>query len=332
MHSGRYPDTRLRRNRSTSSVRALVAEHHVKPADLLQPVFVIPEHDATTTIPNLSGITRMGINPLIDYVGTLQDLGIPGIFLFGNIPSCQRNAEGSEALNPEGIIPEAARVLRAHYPEMMLIADVALDCYTDHGHDGLILDGKIANDATIEVLCQQAQVLAEAGCDSVSPSDMMDGRIGCIRQHLDQRGLCDVRVISYACKYASVFYGPFRNAVGSNSSLLKGNKRTYQLSPTNSDEAMHEAGQDLDEGADMLIIKPGLAYLDILHRVKETFRKPTLSYQVSGEYAMLRHAAEAGILDWDQAILETLTCFKRAGADAIITYAAKEVAEQLQRT
>ena len=328
MITGQFPNTRLRRNRNSEAVRTLVAENHLKPADLLQPVFVIPEADATTDIPHMYGMKRMGINPLLDYVGELQDLGIRGLCLFSNIPTEQRNADASEALNPEGVIPSAVRALRAQYPDMMLIADVALDCYTDHGHDGLLIDDEIANDATLKVLAVQAEVLAEAGCDSVAPSDMMDGRIGHIRQHLDAAGYNDVRIISYACKYASAFYGPFRGAVGSGG-ILKGDKKTYQLNPSNTNEAMFEAAIDIKEGADMLIVKPGLAYLDILYRVKETFQKPTLSYQVSGEYAMLQAAAHAGFLDWDQAIFETLMAFKRAGADAIITYAAKEMAGKL---
>lgn len=327
MITGTFPQTRLRRNRNSKNIRALVAENHLKSADLLQPVFVIPEADATTEIPHMNGILRMGINPLLDYVGTLQDLGIPGIFLFSNIATEQRNASATEAINPEGVIPSAIRALRAQFPDMLLIADVALDCYTDHGHDGLLLNGEIANDATLEVLAKQAEILAEAGCDSLAPSDMMDGRIGHIRQHLDGCGYNQVRIISYACKYASCFYGPFRDAVGSGG-MLKGDKKTYQLTPTNAHEALHEAAMDVEEGADLLIVKPGLAYLDILHQVKEKFRKPTLSYQVSGEYAMLQAAAQAGILDWDQAILETLIAFKRAGADGIITYAAKEIAEK----
>ena len=328
MITGKFPHTRLRRNRTNAHVRALVAENHLKPADLLQPVFVIPEADATTEIPHMQGILRMGINPLLEYVGRLQDLGVLGIFLFSNIPAEQRNAHATEAINPEGVIPSAVRALRAQFPEMMLIADVALDCYTDHGHDGLLTDGEIVNDATLELLAKQAEVLADAGCDSVAPSDMMDGRIDYIRHHLDRSGHDHVRILSYACKYASSFYGPFRDAVGSGG-ILKGDKKTYQLSPTNSNEALHEAAMDIEEGADMLIVKPGLAYLDILHQVKETFRKPTLSYQVSGEYAMLQAAARAGVLDWDQAITETLIAFKRAGADAIISYAAKEIAEKL---
>ena len=331
MITGHFPSTRLRRNRNSAAVRALVAENHLKAADLLQPVFVIPEADSTTEIPNMYGTVRMGINPLLDYIGQLQELGIKGVFLFSNIPAEMRNSSASEAFNPEGVIPSAVRALRAQYPEMMLIADVALDCYTDHGHDGLLINGEVANDPTIEILCQQAEVLAAAGCDSIAPSDMMDGRIGCIRTHLDETGYDHVRIISYACKYASSFYGPFRDAVGSGG-VFKGDKKTYQLSPTNTDEAMHEAAMDIEEGADMLIVKPGLAYLDILHQVKATFRKPTLSYQVSGEYAMLQAAPHAGIVDWGQAILETLMAFKRAGADAIITYAAKEMAEKLNRT
>lgn len=330
MHTPSFPESRLRRNRRSSSVRALVAENHLTAADLLQPVFVLPDADAIDDAPNLEGIKRMGINPLTDYVGRVQELGIPGIFLFSNIDKDLRDATGSEALNPEGVIPTAVRSLRENFPEMMLIADVALDCYTDHGHDGLLQGGEIVNDATLEVLCQQALVLAEAGCDTVSPSDMMDGRVGAIRHALDEAGYSQTRMISYACKYASHFYGPFRDSVGSGG-LLKGDKRTYQISPENALEALHEAAQDVQEGADMLIVKPGLAYLDILYRVKEIFKKPTISYQVSGEYAMLRAAARAGILEWDAAINEVMISFKRAGADAIISYAAKEIAEVLPR-
>ena len=319
-----YPRTRLRRNRTGAHVRRLTAEHHLRPDDLLQPVFVI--EGGTEPVPHLDGIERMGIDPLCHHVEKAQGLGIPGVLLFSSIPPEKRDAKGSEAVNPDGIIPRAVRALRARFPEMMLIADAALDCYTDHGHDGLIDDhGRVLNDETCAVLARQALVLAEAGCDTISPSDMMDGRIGILRAALDDAGFPDVRLMSYACKYASGFYGPFRDAVGSRG-LLTGDKRGYQMDPANTDEALHEAAMDIAEGADMLIVKPGQPCLDVLHRVKQTFAKPTFGYQVSGEYAMLRLAANAGVFDWQQAMTESLLGFKRAGADGIITYAATEVA------
>ena len=325
---GQYPQTRMRRNRTGRNVRDLVAEHALRPADLLQPVFVLDQADGVVAIDHLAGIKRYGLNPLIDYVGQIQKAGILGIFLFSHIATTDRDAQGSYALRPEGIIPRAARLLRKNFPDLMLIADVALDCYTDHGHDGIIIDNQVDNDETIATLCQQAQVLAEAGCDSLSPSDMMDGRIGAIRHALDAQGYQHVRLMSYACKYASCFYGPFRDAVGSQG-LLHGDKRHYQMDPANAEEGLHEAAMDIAEGADMLIVKPGLAYLDMVYRVKTLTQRPVLSYQVSGEYAMLHHAAQQGILDWEASMLETLLAFKRAGADAIISYAAHEFARKI---
>jgi porphobilinogen synthase len=321
---------RLRRNRKSEWVRALVRETVLTAADLIWPIFLIEGEGRREPIATMPGVERYTIDEAIHAVKAAAALGIPAIALFPNTPTDRRDPEGNEALNPENLICRATRAIKAAIPEIGVITDVALDPYTSHGHDGLLIDGRIANDETVAVLVRQALVQAQAGADVIAPSDMMDGRVRAIREALDVAGFNDVSIMAYAAKYASAFYGPFRDALGS-SGTLKGDKKTYQMDPANAREALHEVELDLEEGADMLIVKPGLPYLDIVTRVKETFGAPTFAYQVSGEYAMILAAAERGMIDADRAILETLMAFKRAGADGIITYFAPRVAEMLRQ-
>jgi porphobilinogen synthase len=321
---------RLRRNRKSEWVRALVRETVLTPADLIWPVFLIEGESRREPIATMPGVERYTIDEAILAVKAAAGLGIPAIALFPNTPGDRRDAEGSEAINPDNLICRATRAIKHAVPEIGIITDVALDPYTSHGHDGLLIDGQIANDETVAVLVRQALVQAQAGADVIAPSDMMDGRVRAIREALDAAGFQDVSIMAYAAKYASAFYGPFRDALGS-SGTLKGDKKTYQMDPANAREALHEVELDLEEGADMLIVKPGLPYLDIVTRVKETFGAPTFAYQVSGEYAMILAAAERGMLDADRAIVETLLAFKRAGADGIITYFAPRVAAMLRQ-
>jgi porphobilinogen synthase len=326
---GAYPRIRMRRNRRYDWSRRLVAEHALSPSDLIWPVFVHDAPAACEPIPSLPGVYRLSIAALVEAAGEASSLGIPMIALFPATPPERKTPDGDEALNPENLVCRAARAVKRAVPEIGVMCDVALDPFTTHGHDGVVRQGEVANDETVEILCRQALVQAEAGCDVIAPSDMMDGRVGAIRDALDRRGFERVLILAYAAKYASAFYGPFRDAIGSKSSLGKADKRTYQMDPANGDEALREVALDLAEGADMVMVKPGLPYLDIVRRVKETFRVPTYVYQVSGEYAMLKGAVERGWLD-ETVIMETLLGMKRAGADGILTYAAVEAAKRLK--
>ncbi|HMA13392.1 MAG TPA: porphobilinogen synthase [Kiloniellaceae bacterium] len=327
---GAYPQVRLRRNRSDAWVRRLVAENRLGTEDLIWPVFVHDGH-GRQPIAAMPGVDRLGLDCLVDSVAGAGELGIGAVALFPYTQQSLKTPDAAEALNPDNLVCRAVRLVKQALPEIGIVCDVALDPYNSDGHDGLLRDGRILNDESVEVLCRQAVVQAEAGCDVVAPSDMMDGRIGAIRRALDDAGFADVKIIAYAAKYASCFYGPFREAVGSGSRLV-GDKKTYQMDPANSDEALREVALDLQEGADMVMVKPGLPYLDIIRRVKDTFAVPTLAYQVSGEYAMLKAAAQNGWLDNDRALLETLLSFKRAGADAVLTYGAVEAARLLKAT
>ncbi|GAB4368347.1 MAG: porphobilinogen synthase [Kiloniellaceae bacterium] len=325
---GAFPQVRLRRNRSAAWLRRMVAENHLGSEDLVWPVFV-HDGEGRQAIESMPGVDRLGLDCLVDSIGMAAELGIGAVALFPYTEQSIKTPDAREALNPDNLVCRAVREVKRALPDVGVICDVALDPYNSDGHDGLLRDGRILNDDTVALLCQQSLVQAQAGCDVVAPSDMMDGRIGAIRAALDSAGFDDVKIIAYAAKYASCFYGPFRDAVGSGSRLT-GDKKTYQMDPANSDEALREVALDLQEGADMVMIKPGLPYLDIIRRVKDSFAVPTLAYQVSGEYAMLKAAALNGWLDNDRALMESLMAFKRAGADAVLTYAAVEAARLLR--
>ncbi|MCW2237077.1 porphobilinogen synthase [Azospirillum canadense] len=325
-----FPRTRLRRNRVDAWTRRLVAEHTLTVDDLIWPVFVIEGENRREPVASMPGVERLTIDLLIEAVGEAGNLGIPCVALFPVVGSEGKSEDAAEAYRPDNLMNRAIRALKTAVPHVGILGDVALDPYTTHGHDGILRDGYIQNDETVEVLARQALSQAEAGVDIIAPSDMMDGRIGIIRDRLDTGGHELVRVCSYAAKYASAFYGPFRDAVNSGN-FLKGDKKTYQMNPANTDEALHEVALDLQEGADMVMVKPGLPYLDVIRRVKDTFAVPTFAYHVSGEYAMLRAAALNGWLDYDKALMETLTGFKRAGTDAILTYGAVDAARLLKR-
>ena len=307
----------------------MVAEHTLTPADLIWPVFVQEGKGKRTPIPSMPGVARLTVDELVKDARRAAKLGIPAIALFPVVPPHRKSEDGDEAWNADNLVCRAVRALKKAVPEMGVVCDVALDPYTSHGQDGLVRDGYVVNDETIEVIVKQTLVQAEAGCDVIAPSEMMDGRIGALRDALDRAGFEAVRLMAYAAKYASGFYGPFRDALGSATSLGKGDKRTYQMDPANSDEALREVGFDLDEGADMVMVKPGMPYLDIVRRVKDTFGAPTFVYQVSGEYAMLAGAVERGWLD-RRVVMESLIGFKRAGADGVLTYFAIEAAEVLR--
>ncbi len=326
-----YPRTRLRRLRQHAWSRRLVAEHRLAAADLVQPLFVLDGKDCRQPVTSMPGIDRLSVDLLLPLAERALELGIPALALFPVTPLDCKSEDGQEAWNEDNLICRAIRALKRRFPELGLIGDVALDPYTSHGQDGILRDGAIVNDETVAALIRQATCLAAAGCDVVAPSDMMDGRIGAIRAALDEAGFEQTLVLSYAAKYASAFYGPFRDAVGSAAALGRADKKTYQMDPANAAEALREVAMDIAEAADMVMIKPGLPYLDVIGRVKEAFQLPTLAYQVSGEYAMLKAAAERGWLDGEAAMLESLLAFKRAGADAILTYAALEVAPRLGR-
>jgi porphobilinogen synthase len=324
-----FPATRLRRNRHDAWTRRLVAETKLSVDDLIWPVF-IKEGTEAQTVASMPGVSRWPLNLLAREVETAAKLGIPAIALFPATPRELKDPEGTEALNPENLVCRAARLLKREFPEIGLIGDVALDPYTDHGHDGVIRDDYVANDASVAILTRQAVNQAQAGIDVIAPSDMMDGRIGAIRTALDAEGLVHTRLMSYAAKYASAFYGPFRDAIGTGSApSLLGDKKTYQMDPANTDEALREVAMDLDEGADMVMVKPGMPYLDIIRRVKDRFQVPVFAYQVSGEYAMIAGAIERGWLARDRVILEALTGFKRAGASGVLTYFAVDAARLL---
>jgi len=318
----------MRRNRREETTRRLIAENRLSVDDLIWPIFVIDGKDMCEPIASMPDVNRLSIDLTVLAAMEAADLGIPAIALFPKIQNDRKDEIGSEAINPDNLICRAISAVKTAVPQVMVICDVALDPFTSHGHDGVMRGEEILNDETLDILCQQAIVQAHAGCDTIAPSDMMDGRVGAIRQILDTEGFKNTRILAYAAKYASAFYGPFRDAVGSKATL-KGDKRTYQMDPANSNEALREVALDIAEGADILMIKPALPYLDIIHRVKETFELPTFAYSVSGEYPMLKAAAERGWLDWDQTILEVIIGFKRAGADGILTYAALELARKL---
>ncbi len=329
MSNARFPTTRLRRNRRTPWSRKLVAENTLSPADFIWPIFVTEGSNARIPVPSMPGVERLSVDLAAQAAKEAAELGIPVIALFPYTDPSLRSEDGDEALNPENLVCKAVRAIKQAVPEIGVLCDVALDPYTSHGHDGLLRNDTIVNDATVEVLCRQALVQAEAGCDIIAPSDMMDGRVGAIREALDARGFAHVQIMAYSAKYASGFYGPFRDAVGS-TGALKGDKRTYQMDPANGDEALREAELDIAEGADMIMVKPGMPYLDIVTRIKQTFRVPTFAYQVSGEYSMIMAACQNGWLDPDKVILESLMAFKRAGADGILTYFALDAAKRLK--
>ncbi|MXP63265.1 porphobilinogen synthase [Roseomonas sp. M0104] len=326
---GAFPALRPRRNRYDAWTRRLVAENHLSVDDLIWPIFVMEGRETVTEVASMPGVQRVTLDRLEAHVAPAAELGIPALALFPVTPAEKKNAEGTEARNPENLMCRASRLLKEKFPQIGLVGDVALDPYTDHGHDGVIRDGYVDNDESLEVLTAQAVVQSQAGIDVIAPSDMMDGRVGAIRAALDARGLIHTRIMSYAAKYASAFYGPFRDAVGSGGAL-KGDKKTYQMDPANSDEALREVALDLSEGADMVMVKPGMPYLDIIQRVKERFAVPTFAYQVSGEYAMIMAAVRNGWLDHDKAMLESLLAFKRAGANGVLTYFAIEAARRMR--
>ena len=320
---------RLRRNRRADWARRMVREHQVTTDDLIWPVFVMGGDNTRQPVPSMPSVERLSVDQVAREAVRAAELKIPCIALFPYTDPSLRDEHGSEALNPENLVCKAIRAIKKEVPDIGVLCDVALDPYTSHGHDGLMRDGEILNDETVAVLVRQAIVQAEAGCDIIAPSDMMDGRVGAIRQALDQAGFLDVQIMAYAAKYASAFYGPFRDAVGS-AKTLTGDKRTYQMDPGNTNEAVREVAQDIEQGADMIMVKPGMPYLDICRRVKDTFGMPTFAYQVSGEYAMIMGAAQNGWIDGEKAMWESLTAFKRAGCDGVLTYFAPRVAQALK--
>jgi porphobilinogen synthase len=326
-----FPATRMRRNRAADWSRRLTRENRLTADDLLWPLFVTAGKNASTPIASMPGIERLSVDLTVKAAQEARELGIPVIALFPATDPKLKTEDGREALNPDNLVCQAVRAIKKAVPEVGILCDVALDPYTSHGHDGLLEGSRIVNDATLDVLVRQALVQVEAGCDIIAPSDMMDGRVGAIRAGLEAGGHHDTQIMAYAAKYASGFYGPFRDALGSKKAL-KGDKRTYQMDPGNGDEAIREVALDIAEGADMVMVKPGMPYLDIVRRVKETFGMPTFAYQVSGEYAMLTAAAANGWLDRDQVVMEALIAFKRAGADGVLTYFAPEVARRLRAT
>jgi porphobilinogen synthase len=328
---GRFPTVRMRRNRRHRWTREMVAEQHLTAKDFIWPVFVHGGPEPEVPVPSMPGVVRYSLNAVVDAVGHAVELGIPAIAIFPATDPSKKTPLAEEALNPDNLVCQALRSLKhAFGNDVGLLADVALDPYSSHGQDGLVRDGYVANDETLDVLCRQAVVQAEAGCDIAAPSDMMDGRIGAIRTALDAEGRDDVMIMAYAAKYASAFYGPFRDAVGSSANLGQGDKKTYQMNPANGDEALREVALDLQEGADMVMVKPGMPYLDIVQRVSSTFQVPTFAYQVSGEYSMLAGAADNGWLAREDVMLESLMSFKRAGATGILTYFAVEAAAALR--
>jgi len=323
-----YPNTRLRRNRKSDWSRRLVRENRISVDDLIWNIVVSDGKKPRDPVASMPGIERLNIDETVKAAKQAQTLGIPVIALFPHINPKFKDRTGSEGLNPQGLIPEVVKAVKTATPDVGVIVDVALDPYTDHGHDGILENGEILNDASVELLAQSAIILAEAGADIVAPSDMMDGRIGAIRKALENGGHHNTQIMSYAAKYASGFYGPYRDAIGS-ASALTGDKKTYQMDPANSYEALREVSLDISEGADMVMVKPGMPYLDIIRRVKDEFAMPTYAYQVSGEYAMLMAAAQNGWLDEKRVILESLTSLKRAGCDGILSYFAPRAAEWL---
>ncbi len=327
-----YPALRMRRMRRDAFSRALMAENVITSADLIYPVFVQEGQNLRTPVASLPGVERLSLDTLLPVAEECVKLGVPVLALFPVIDPALKTPDGIEATNPDGLVPRVVRALKDRFPELGVLCDVALDPYTSHGQDGVLDEtGYILNDETIALLVKQAQTQADAGVDVVAPSDMMDGRIAAIRAMLEAQGHIYTRIMAYSAKYASAFYGPFRDAVGSPANLGKGSKATYQMDPANSDEALREVALDLQEGADMVMVKPGMPYLDIVRRVKDEFRVPTFAYQVSGEYAMIKAAAQNGWLDHDKTMMEAMMAFKRAGADGVLTYFALDIARKLKQ-
>jgi porphobilinogen synthase len=329
--NGQYPLVRPRRLRESEFVRQLVQEHRLVVEDLIYPVFVTEGHNQSSAVPSMPGVERISIDKLVTLAGECVSLGIQALALFPVVESGLKSDDATEAFNPDGLVPRAVKALKQQYPELGVITDIALDPYTSHGQDGLIDDtGYILNDPTIEVLVKQVMSHVQAGADIVAPSDMMDGRVGAIRQALEKNGFVNTKILAYTAKYASSFYGPFRDAVGSASNLGKADKKNYQMDPANAQEALLEVAQDISEGADMVMVKPGMPYLDVVQLIKTNFEVPVFAYQVSGEYAMLKAAAQNGWLDEKACVMESLLGFKRAGCSAILTYFAKDVATWLK--
>lgn len=329
--SRQFPASRLRRNRFNDFSRRLVRETQLSANDFIYPMFIVEGVGQRIPIESMPGIERYSVDELLKAVEEVVDLGIPAIALFPNVDDSLRSLDGCEAYNPESLVCKAVRSLKQAFPELGVITDAALDPYTTHGQDGIVDDsGYVLNDITVEALARQAVCCARAGADVIAPSDMMDGRVGAIRGALDEAGFINVQILAYSAKYASSYYGPFRDAVGSAGLLGKGNKMTYQMDPANTDESLHEVAMDINEGADMVMVKPAMPYLDIVRRVKDEFKVPTFAYQVSGEYSMHKSAIDQGILD-ESVILESLTAIKRAGADAILTYFAVDAAKKLSK-
>lgn len=327
-----YPSGRPRRLRRDSFTRNLVREHALSAHDLIYPVFVLDGKNRREAVASMPGVERLSLDLLLPVAEDCVQLGIPAIALFPVIDAALKTPDGREACNPDGLVPQVVQGLKKRFPELGVMTDVALDPYTSHGQDGVLDEtGYILNDPTVDILAKQALTQAAAGVDIVAPSDMMDGRIGVIRQALEANGLVHTRIMAYSAKYASAFYGPFRDAVGSAGNLGKADKKVYQMDPGNSDEALKEVAMDIAEGADMVMVKPGMPYLDVVRRVKDEFRVPTFAYQVSGEYAMLKAAAQNGWLDHDAVMMESLLAFKRAGADGVLTYFARDVARLLRK-
>ena len=324
-----FPRVRMRRNRLSEFSRKIVSENNISVNDLIYPIFITYGSKIKEEISSMPGIYRFSLDQLHKEIEYISSLNIPAIALFPKIENKLKTPDGKEALNSNNLICEAIKISKQVNPDLGIITDVALDPYTDHGHDGIIHNNEIDNDLTLDILCKQAIVQAQAGCDILAPSDMMDGRVGAIRDTLDEHGLINVQIMSYAAKYASSFYGPFRDAVGSAVNLSKKSKKSYQMDPANSAEALREIRLDINEGADMIIIKPGMPYLDIISKAKNEFNFPVIAYQVSGEYSMIRAAIQNGWFDEEKIIFETMMCFKRAGCDAIITYFAPFVAQKL---
>ncbi|HRY06815.1 MAG TPA: porphobilinogen synthase [Hyphomicrobiaceae bacterium] len=325
-----FPAIRMRRNRKTDWSRRLVAENTLTPGDLIWPVFVLEGTNERHAVASMPGVERLSIDLIVAAAKEAASLGIPALALFPYTDPSLRTDDAREAFNPDNLVCRATRAVKEAGIDIGILLDVALDPYTSHGHDGLLIDGEIHNDATLDALVMQSLNQAAAGCDILAPSDMMDGRIGAIRTALESEGYTNTQIMSYAAKYASAFYGPFRDAVGS-SSTLKGDKRTYQMDPANTNESLREVAHDIAEGADMVMVKPGMPYLDIVRRIAETFNVPTFAYQVSGEYAMLMAAVERGFLDGDKVMVESLLAFKRAGAAGVLTYFAPKMARMLTR-
>ena len=326
MTTGAYPQIRMRRNRRDHWNRRLVRENIVTVDDFIWPIFVAEGEGKKEEIDAMPGQFRWSPDRIAEAAREAADLGIPAVAIFPEIEKAKKDPDGSEALNPHNIVVQAIKAVKAEAPDIGIVCDAALDPFTSHGQDGLVREGYVINDETIDALCAQSVLQADAGCDVISPSDMMDGRVGAIRNALDGAGHDHVRILSYAAKYASAYYMPFRDAIGSSTFLGQGDKKTYQMDPANTDEALREVALDIQEGADMVMVKPGLPYLDVIRRVKDTFQMPTVAYNVSGEYSMLKAAGERGWLDYDRAMMEALISFKRAGADAILTYSACEAA------